>query len=127
MQYPPWNTNPYLNPYVHQQPAMLQQPTNGIIKANGPESAMQYVMGPNSISPAIFDEGGKVFYVVSTDGMGAKTVETFDFSPHVEPEHVEVDGATFVSKAEFDEFARKVYAVIGAGNGTDATVQPAAE
>ena len=90
---PTWN-NPYLpNPYLPQfnqgQPVQLyQQPINGITKVNGRDSAMQYQLPPNSMSPALFDKNGQVFYIVSTDGTGTKTVETFDFSPHVEAEAV---------------------------------------
>lgn len=131
MPYQPYQstwTNPYVtsNPYGT-SPVMptvqpYQQPTNGIIKVNGPQSAMQYAMAPNSTSPALFDEGGTMFYVVSTDGTGTKTIETFDFSPHVEQSPMVVDGASFVSREEFDAFAARVNAVIGAGNGTDGTV-----
>lgn len=102
-----------------------QQPTNGIVKVNGRDSALQYQLPPNSMSPALFDQNGKVFYVVSTDGTGTKTVEVFDFSPHVD-EQVTVDGAQFVSRREFDEFAAKVNAVIGAQNGVHGAVQSAA-
>lgn len=128
MPYQPTWVNPYLaqnpfQPVVPSQTALpYQQPTNGIIKVNGPQSAMQYAMAPNSTSPALFDEGGTMFYVVSTDGTGTKTIETFDFFPHVEQPPVVVDGASFVSREEFDAFAARVNAVIGAGNGTDGTV-----
>lgn len=103
-----------------------QQPVNGVVKVNGRDSAMQYQLPPNSISPALFDNDGKVFYIVSTDGTGTKTVEAFDFSPHVDDKPVQIDGAQFVSRKEFDEFAAKVNAVIGASHGSDAAV-PAAD
>lgn len=110
---------------TYQAPQPYQQPVNGIVKVNGRDSALQYQLPPNSTSPALFDNSGKVFYVVSTDSTGAKSVETFDFSPHVDEQPVTVNGAEFVSRAEFDAFAAKVNAVIGAQNGPDATV-PAA-
>lgn len=120
MPYTPTWTNPYLsqNPYQPVIPSVTQyqQPVNGIIKVNGRDSAMQYQLPPNSTSPALFDSSGKVFYVVSTDGTGMKTVETFDFTPHAEEKPLVVDGAEFVSRREFDEFAAKVNAVIGATN-----------
>lgn len=121
-----WN-NPYVtsNPYGASpvMPTMqpYQQPVNGIIKVNGRDSAAQYQLPPNSMSPALFDKDGKTFYVVSTDGTGAKTVEAFDFTPHVD-EPVTIDGAQFVSRHEFDEFAAKVNAVLEASNGLHATV-----
>lgn len=96
-----------------------QQPTNGIVKVNNRDSAMQYQLPPNSTSPALFDMNGKVFYVVSTDGTGTKSIEVFDFSPHVEEEPITVDGAEFVSRSEYDEFVAKVSAALEAINGTD--------
>lgn len=126
MAYQPYQST-WINPYLPQGtilPYMQQgqQPTNGIVKVNGRDSAMQYQLPPNSTSPALFDNNGKVFYVVSTDGTGTKTVEVFDFSPHVD-EPVRVDGAEFVSRREFDDFAAKVNAVIGALNGTHGPIQ----
>lgn len=121
-----WN-NPYVtsNPYGASpvMPAVqpYQQPVNGIVKVNGRDSATQYQLPPNSMSPALFDQNGKTFYIVSTDGTGAKTVEAFDFAPHVD-EPVTIDGAQFVSRKEFDEFAAKVNAVLEASNGLHATV-----
>lgn len=97
--------NPFAgNPNVA-QPMQLQQPVNGVIKVNGRDSAMQYALPPNSMSPALFDSGGKMFYIVSTDGAGAKTVETFDYSPH---EEEAVAAASYVGREEFDALAKKV-------------------
>ncbi len=130
MPYQPYQStwsNPYVtsNPYGA-SPVMptvqpYQQPVNGIVKVNGRDSATQYQLPPNSMSPALFDRDGKTFYIVSTDGTGAKTVEAFDFAPHVD-EPVTIDGAQFVSRHEFDEFAAKVNAVLEASNGLHATV-----
>ena len=103
-------------------PTQYQQPTNGVIKVNGRDSAMQYQLPPNSTSPALFDNNGKVFYVVSTDGTGMKTVETFDFSPHKDEQLVSIDGAQFVSKQEYDQFVAKVSAALEALNGVHAAV-----
>lgn len=119
-----WN-NPYLPQttvpqYTGYQPTVTQpyqQPVNGVIKVNGRDSAMQYQLPPNSTSPALFDNSGTCFYIVSTDGTGMKTVETFDFTPHVEQQPVQIDGAQFVSKQEYDKFVAKVNAALGALNG----------
>lgn len=129
---PTWN-NPYLsqNPYQPVMPSQTvqpyQQPVNGVIKVNGRDSAMQYGhrLPPNSTSQPIFDNNGKVFYVVSTDGAGVPSIETFDFSPHVEQQPVQIDGAQFVSRAEFDEFTKKVNAALGAINGVHEPVPTA--
>lgn len=119
---PTWN-NPYVtsNPYG-QTPVMptvqpYQQPVNGITKVNGRDSAMQYQLPPNSMSPALFDNNGQTFYIVSTDGTGMKTVEAFDFTPHKDEQPVRIDGAQFVSRQEFEDFTAKVNAALGALNG----------
>jgi hypothetical protein len=130
MPYQPYQStwqNPYL-PLTNQgQPVTpmvqpYQQPVNGVIKVNGRDSAMQYQLPPNSTSPALFDNSGTCFYIVSTDGTGMKTVETFDFQPHKDEQPVQIDGAQFVSRAEFDEFTAKVNAALGAINGVHAAV-----
>lgn len=125
----------WANPYVAQQygqampqmasPMQYQQPVNGITKVNGRDSALQYQLPPNSMSPALFDNNGKTFYIVSTDGTGMKTVEAFDFTPHVD-KPVQTDGAQFVSRREFEEFTAKVNAALGALNGIHAAVPAAA-
>ena len=136
MPYNPTWSNPYLSsPYVPQVqqsqyapvvPSVTtpySQPVNGVIKVNGRDSAMQYQLPPNSMSPALFDNNGKVFYIVSTDGTGMKTVEPFDYRPHVEEQPVQIDGAEFVSKQEYDKFVAKVSAALEAINhGIHATV-----
>lgn len=137
MPYQPYQStwsNPYMPQVQQYQPAMpsvtqpYQQPTNGTIQVSGPESAMQYGrrMSPNSISQALFDTNGKVFYIVSTDGAGMPSLETFDYSPHKE-EPIQIDGAQFVSKQEYDQFVAKVSAALEAiENGVHATVPTAA-
>ena len=103
-------------------PIQYQQPVNGITKVNGRDSAIQYQLPPNSTSPALFDNNGQMFYVVTTDGTGAKTIEAFDFSPHVDEKPLQIDGAQFVSKDEYDQFVSKVSAALEALNGVYATV-----
>lgn len=111
----------------YNMPTQYQQPVNGITKVNGRDSALQYQLPPNSMSPALFDNNGQVFYIVSTDGTGMKTVETFDFTPHVEEKPVQIDGAQFVSKQEYDQFVAKVSAALEALNGVHATVPTTAD
>lgn len=91
-----------------------QQPMNGIIKVNGPDSAMQCNLPPNSTSYPMFDMNGKVFYVVSTDGNGSKTMETFSFAPFVEEQKAQ-QITDVISRHEFDELVAKVEAM---SNGT---------
>lgn len=130
MPYQPTWTSPYLPQYQQGMPSMTQpvmqqyqQPVNGITKVNGRDSALQYQLPPNSMSPALFDNNGRVFYIVSTDGTGMKTVEAFDYTPHVEQQPVQIDGAQFVSRQEYDQFVAKVSAALGALNGVHGSVQ----
>lgn len=133
MPYQPYQStwqNPYLPATNQGQPVLpvmqpYQQPVNGVVKVNGRDSAMQYQLPPNSMSPALFDNNGKVFYIVSTDGTGMKTVEAFDFSPHKDEQPVQIDGAQFVSKQEYDQFVAKVSAALEAINGVHAAVPTA--
>lgn len=133
MPYQPYQStwqNPYL-PATNQGQTVLpmmqpyQQPVNGVVKVNGRDSAMQYQLPPNSMSPALFDNNGKVFYIVSTDGTGMKTVEAFDFSPHKDEQPIQIDGAQFVSRQEFESFTAKVNAALGALNGVHEPVPTA--
>jgi hypothetical protein len=131
MPYQPYQStwqNPFLPQYNQGQPVQpmvqpYQQPVNGVIKVNGRDSAMQYQLPPNSTSPALFDNSGTCFYIVSTDGTGMKTVECFDFKEHVEQQPVKTDGAEFVSRTEYDQFVAKVSAALEAiNNGVHAAV-----
>ena len=134
MPYQPYQStwqNPYLPQYNQGQPVQqmmqpYQQPVNGIVKVNGRESALQYQLPPSSTSPALFDQSGTCFYIVSTDGTGMKTVECFDFKEHVEQQPVKIDGAEFVSRTEYDQFVAKVSAALEAiNNGVHAAVPTA--
>jgi len=127
----PWN-NPYTTlPYQQQvmpttmqyQPAYQPQQQNNIIKVNGPSSALQYPTPPNTQSPPLFDTKGGQFYVVTADGAGSKTIETFDFMPHVEETKDEFDMSGLVTREEFQSFVNKVEQMIGAGNGIHGSVQ----
>ena len=124
MPYTPYQStwqNPYLPQYNQGQAVQpmvqpYQQPVNGIVKVNGRDSALQYQLPPNSMSPALFDQNGQTFYIVSTDGTGMKTVEAFDFTQHVDQKPVKIDGAEFVSRQEYDSFVAKVSAALEAIN-----------
>lgn len=69
------------------------------------------------MSPALFDNNGQVFYVVSTDGTGTKTIETFDFSPHIDKQEQPLDTNQYVTRIEFDELKTKIGKLIGDNNG----------
>lgn len=103
--------NPYMPAYNQGQPVTTmaqpyQQPVNGIVTVKGRESALQYQLPPNSISPALFDSDGKVFYVVSTDGTGMRSVEVFDFAPHVDEQPT--PPVQVVGREEFDALVARL-------------------
>lgn len=110
--------NMFGNQYMptFQQPQWSSQPVNGVVKVNGRDSAMQYQLPPNSTSPALFDNNGKTFYIVSTDGTGMKTVEAFDFFPHVE-QPPEPDNR-YVGRHEFDEVISQIKEAINGIHGS---------
>ena len=120
--YMPQVQQPQYSPVVPSVTTPYSQPVNGVIKVNGRDSAMQYQLPPNSTSPALFDNSGTCFYIVSTDGTGTKSIECFDFSPHVDEQPIKIDGAQFVSRTEYDQFVAKVSAALEAINGVHAAV-----
>lgn len=126
---PAWNnlysTLPYqqqVMPTVQYPPAYQPQQQSNIIKVNGPSSAMQYPTAPNTQSPPLFDTAGDKFYVVTADGAGSKTLETFDFAPHIEEQQSGTQ-ADFVTREEFQGLVSKVEQMIGANNGIHEPVQ----
>lgn len=134
MPYQPYQStwqNPFLPQYNQGQPVQqimqpYQQPVNGIVKVNGPQSAMQIQLPPNSTSQPLIDAGfdGKkgMMYVVSTDGTGTKSLEWYDFKVHENGSPVVVDGVEFASKKELDELAAKVGVIMEVIHGSNATV-----
>lgn len=114
MPYQPYNYQ-WVSPYsYYQQPAMPQQQRNGVTKVNGPDSALQIFVPPNGQSEPIFDYNGYQFYIVSADGAGTKTLETFDFFPHKEdePEPLIINGVQFESQQEYDKIMTVVNAAM---------------
>lgn len=113
-----WPSQPYT--YTPQ----IQTHQNGPTKVSGPQSALQigYSMGPNRMSEAIFDLNGKVFYIVSTDGAGVPTLETFDFSQHVEQTYT----TTVPNYVQRDEFDKAISQLREAIDGIHGSIHPAA-
>lgn len=110
-------------------PMQQYQQFNGIVPVNGPDSAMQFALPPNSISyPLIdrsFDGKNGVMYIVSTDGTGTKSVESFSISKIDEADEVG-DGERGVSRDEFDSLKKRVDQMEAMRNGSDGTAKPAA-
>lgn len=127
MQYTPMWGNAYLGPQQYYQPFQLpqqvQQQQGNIVKVNGRDSALQYPTAPNTQSPPLFDMNGKVFYVVTADGAGSKTVETFDYSPHQEPEQQQ-PANLYVTRSEYSDLLAEVQRLREeVGNGLHGPVQ----
>lgn len=101
------------------------------VKVDGPTEAMNRflmrysnMLVPGFISEPTFDVNGRQFYVLSVEQNGRRNLETFDYVPHVEEKPVEIDGAQFVSKQEYDQFVAKVSAALEAiNNGIHGPVQ----
>lgn len=127
----PQYQQPQYTPYQHQyqqQQMPIQTQQSGLKKVYGPESALQIPMAPNSQSEPLFDYNGKVFYVVTSDAAGSKTLETFDYSPHKEQEPEKSDNSNFISRNEFSEYMAKTDARLEAlSNGIYGQLSAAAE
>jgi hypothetical protein len=77
---------------------------------------------PGFVSDTVWDVNGRQFYVLSIENDGRRNFETFDYSKHEDSKPIQIDGAQFVSRQEYDEFVKKVYAALGALDGVHATV-----
>lgn len=104
--------NPYYQPYSAYQTNFTptyqptyQQPTNGLVKVNGYESALQYPLPPNSTSPVLLHASEDTFFIKRTDASGVGTVEQYDFTPHVQKPAQPVAA---VSREEFDQLSTRV-------------------
>lgn len=120
-----WN-NPYMQPgYQPTMPLPPQQigyqAQQGVKKVNGPQSALQYPVAPNTQSDPLFDFNGKDFYIVSADSAGFKTLETFGFFKKENNEELSAQ----VTRAEFDALVSKVNNM-EAHNGIHGPIQPTA-
>ena len=125
MQYYPAQ-NPYMtNPYMQQAivpPAMQQmqqQQHAGVsIKVSGRDEAMNRLLMmypanmlvPGFISDAIFDVNGRQFHALSIEADGSRNLETFDYTPHVEPAKPQ----DYVTHAELEALLSKL---IGENDG----------
>lgn len=138
MPYQPYQStwqNPYLPQYNQSQPVQqmvqpYQQLTQQRVLVDGPTEAMnRFLMRypanqlvPGFISDELFDVNGRQFHVLSVETDGRRNLETFDYKLHVEQQPVQIDGAQFVSKQEYDQFVAKVSAALEAINGVHAAV-----
>lgn len=132
-----YNVNPW-NPWmpitnqgqVIQPPVAYQQPTNQVIKVDGPDEAMSRILMtypasqlvPGFVSHPVFDVNGRQFHVLSIEQDGRRNLETFDFTKHIEEEPVTINGAEFASKRELDELAAKVAAMTEVVNGVHGSI-----
>lgn len=95
----------YFSPYQYPQQSMppgytysgtgshLQSgPRSNILRVTGPESAKAYPMSPGD-KVVLFDENEAVFYHLSADDSGFKSMRTFEFSEKA-PDVIEVPPQT---------------------------------
>lgn len=68
---------PYQMPQAN--PTVYQPPINGYIQVAGLEGAKSFNMPPNSRAP-LFDSNEDIFYDVSTDANGQKTIHPCPFT-----------------------------------------------
>jgi hypothetical protein len=131
----PYLTNPYLPLYNQgqpvmpqaQQPALQQQQAGVSIKVSGREEAMNRLLimypanmlVPGFISEALFDVNGRQFHTLSIEADGSRNLETFDYTPHVEPAKPQ----DYVTHAELEALLSKL---IGENDGIHEPV-PTAE
>ena len=130
MPYQPiWNSPyvPQVGQYAPQASQMTQQQMayqqTGTKKVNGPQSALMYPVLPNTQSEPLFDYNGKVFYIVSADSAGSKTLETFDYFPHVDEKPAQFKLDDFVTRQEFDALSKRVNDALGVTHGVHGPVR----
>lgn len=116
MAYNPSVYNPQAQQWQWQQFAQqMQQPFGQVpqqldnrIFVNGPTSALNFGLAPNSISAPLLDANEKRFYIVASDGSGMKSVQTFDYKPHEDKPEPTVEYAT---KADLEALAERIDAL----------------
>lgn len=78
--WPYYQTNQ--NMFAPSAPQMVQpMAQQQVVRVNGRGGAEAFAIGPNS-SALLLDEGGRIVWVVTTDGAGYKTVQPYDIAPH---------------------------------------------
>lgn len=124
-----YHSQGYATPQYQQQMQYQQNAQQGASKVDGPAEAMnrflmQYPaqsLVPGFVSwPPLFDVNGRQFYTLSIEPDGRRNLETFDYAPHSQAQQVVIDGVTFASRDELDEFCAKVSianSMIGRQNG----------
>jgi hypothetical protein len=116
----------YPYPSLQQQQMLATQAQatqSNIVKVNGPDSALQYPVAPGTQSQPLFDNAGGIFYIVTADGAGSKTIEAFDYTPHVEPQPQQ-PAELYVTRSEYtDLLARFQQLQEEVTNGVHGSVQ----
>lgn len=120
MGYDPQYYNPLYaeNPYRQMTPQMMQQRRSmqpqfvgdQLIKVSGEASIMALAnnMGPNSRLQA-FDANDDFFYIITTDGAGYPSWQTYDFFLR---DNAQPTQAGYVSQEEFNKFKEDIKEVL---------------
>ena len=121
----------YYNQYAPQysQGQMPQQTYNGtwshlqnggktnVIRVAGPESAKAYPMGPGDVM-VMFDDSNAVFYFVTADDSGFKSMDTCDFFVRKKPSDAEplpgnAPSSEFASVKDLDALEERIDGRLG--------------
>ena len=98
--------------YNGAMPNMQRSGRTNVIRVSGPESAKSYPMGPGDVM-VMFDESNAVFYFVTADDSGFKSMETCDFfirekSKEAAPQTSAVPTDTFATKEDLDAIGGRI-------------------
>ena len=109
VNYAPMNNAPGTWSPNQRQFTQQIRPQSNLLRVTGPESAKAYPIAPND-NVVLFDADNPIFYLVSSDDSGFKTMRTFRFE---EEKPVEVQGSVeqmetsgFATKEDLDELKR---------------------
>ena len=104
------STTPLYPSYGYVPQPIQPQPTNQMIWVKGESEARNYPVQPNSTIP-LWDNETQTIYLKSVDASGMPTIKTLKYTID-EPKEAEIPTPNYadcVTKADFDDFAEKVW------------------
>ena len=109
----------YNTPYGYYQPPMMdnlaqmraqQQPAQqGMIWVQGEAAGKSYLVAPGNTVP-LWDSERQTIYLKSVDASGIPTMRILDYAERTQS--MPAPGVEYVTRAEYDELAKKVEALI---------------
>lgn len=103
-------TTPLYPQYGYMPQPIQPQPTNQMIWVKGESEARNYPVQPNSTIP-LWDNETQTIYLKSVDASGMPTMKTLKYTID-EQKEAEIPTPNYtdcVTKADFDDFAEKVW------------------